>query len=94
MHCIGQGAAWYLCFDSHMIAARAKRVESGNKVSETISKSELAETHAQQLIPAGHFLHAVISLVLSNNFLKFVFWNNIHKLRKNNSASVHDYFYF
>jgi len=90
---IGQSAEWHVGFDSHMITTRAERIEGGSQIPEAIAKSELSEAHTKELIPAREFLCTVISFVLLNYFSKFIFGNNIHKLFKNGSASVHDSIY-
>lgn len=77
---IGERAQGHLGFDAHMVAARPERIEGGSQIPQAVTKGELTEAHAQQLIPAREFLHAVISFVMVNDFSKFVFGNNIHKL--------------
>jgi len=91
--CIIQGAEWYVGFDSHMITTRSQSVEGGSEVSEAIAEGKLTEAHAKELIPAFKFLCTIISFVLSNYFSKIIFRNNIHKLCKNDSASVHEFVY-
>jgi len=87
---IGQSAEWHVGFDSHMITTRTERIEGGSQIPEAIEKSELSEAHTKELIPAREFLCTLISFVLIYYFSKLVFGNNIHKLCKYGSASVHD----
>lgn len=90
---IRQGAEWYVGFDSHMITTRTQGIEGGSEVSEAIPEGKLSEAHAKELIPAFKFLCTIISFVMSNYFSKIIFRNVIHKLCKNDSASVHEFVY-
>ena len=67
-------------FDTHVIAARIQGIEGRSQVSQTFPKGELTETQAQKLIPASKATHTIITIVLVNDFSKFVFGNDIHKL--------------
>jgi len=70
---IGECTQWHVCFDTHMIAARTQSIEGRSQIPQTMTKGELTEAHAKQLIPACEFLCTVICFVLSNYFAKFVF---------------------
>jgi hypothetical protein len=50
----------------------------------------LSEGHAEKLIQAGKRYHLVVSVVTSYALVKLEQWNEVHDLRKNCSADIHD----
>ena len=77
---IGESTQGYIGFDTHVVTPGSESTQCGGQVPKTISKGKLPKAHTKQLIPAGEFLCTVITFVMINNFSKFVFRNNIHKL--------------
>jgi len=80
---------WHALFDAHVITTSSECVKGRGQIPKAVTKGELPKAHTQELIPAFELPYTVISFVVVNDFSKFVFGNNIHKLRKNNPASVH-----
>lgn len=76
-------------FDAHVIATSTECVKGRGQIPKAVPERKLSKTHTQELIPAFKLPYTVISFVLMNNLSKIVFGDNIHKLRKNDPASVH-----
>jgi hypothetical protein len=77
---IGECTEGHIGFDTHVVTARPESIEGGGQVTQAVTKGELSKAHTKQLVPAREFLCTVISFMMVNDFSKFVFGNNIHKL--------------
>jgi hypothetical protein len=67
-----------------LIAAKA-----GLDISEAFPVSELGETHAEKLIPAGKRNELVVALVPFDTFLKFVSGKEFHQLSEYRFPNIH-----
>ncbi len=77
---IGESAQGNVGFNTHVVTPGSESTQGGGQIPQTISKGELSKAHTKQLVPTREFLCTVITFVMINNFSKFVFRNNIHKL--------------
>jgi len=59
-------------------------------IAQTFAISDLRKGHAKVLIQAGELLHFVIALIPGNATPKGMQWHEVHDLRENEFAGVHD----
>jgi len=77
-----------------VIPLGTQSIEGSGEISQALPEGELTEAQTQQVIPASKIAYPIIAIVAGDNFMKLIFGNYVHKLRKNEPTSVHDYVYF
>jgi hypothetical protein len=63
--------------------------KAGFDVSETFAIGELSKGHAEELIETGEGSDTILASIMSHTFVEFVFRQDIHELRKDDSPTVH-----
>jgi len=75
--------------EAHMIKLGLLCTETGFDIAETLAISELSKGQTQELIPAREIFDVAIALVSIDANLKLVCREEIHELRENRSAKIH-----
>jgi hypothetical protein len=87
---MSQSISWDVAPDAHVIQLRLRHTKACLYVSKTFPIRELGEGHAEKLIQTGKRYHFVVAVVTIYALAKMERWNEIHDLRKNGFADIHD----
>lgn len=72
-----------------MVESGLLSAEGGFHAAQTFRVSELSESEAEELIPAGEVLEVAMAFVPLDTVLKLVTRHELHELRENRLALIH-----
>ena len=86
---VGQGVSGDLASNPHVIELGFGHAQARLDIPQTFPVGQLRKSHAEELIPAGKALDLVIAVVAFYALTKFVRWDKVHQLSKNDSSDIH-----
>mgnify|MGYP001328468049 FL=1 len=86
---VSQRVAGNLSPKTHVIQLGLLGAQTGFDIAKTFAVGELSKGQTQELIPAGEILDVAIAVVTIDAKLKLVGRKQVHQLRENGSAKIH-----
>src|ERR1019366_5358162 len=86
---IGQRRAFYLRTKAHAVQLRLIRQQTGFDIAQTLSVSQLRESHGTELLGARQAAHSGIAAIACHDACKAGPRNELHDLREQRLAQVH-----
>ena len=86
---LGQGAAANRAAKAHLVKTVAAGTQTIDRVAQAVAKGQLAESHAQELIPAGKAAETLLTVKAVDASMKDFQMNQAHQLSEDRAADVH-----